>query len=589
MEVTDKDVLFARGIFMVDKTNRRTALAVRLCYTDYMMNELNSEYKRNTSGNEEALARYAKNILDCQASSLTRLRAESGTFCLYRGKFPGNRDVIAIPVCAADEVHTDYALFFSDDKRFIRWSPGCYGFIADRKQYETFVSGCGTIKTVVLVESLDDMTVIMENLSENAQAETLVLADCWDDNDAYLQIWDVPEKYSRNRVVSHLLLCLENNNARLVAVINPRIDQTCYRGVLGDDCFRSNTRVEICPVPTPYQGEKIRSVKDFFTAGGSLEELRYLGQLAEQQKTDANVEDQFHEKVHASRRGLTPSERFYRFTSLRQNTARGNDLMSFLIRPKEITLIGNEAKNALMPLLMQVTFDWVFESGHEALVASAKDTREILSNREVSRVSGVPYDKLINPSRLEPDEFRLLRQHGEETALRLSRVHFLQGKSNADRLYQEARNIGAKLVVVDVVQNMSVKGADEFERIHQIMMRMLELTKLGVAVLFGATLRRPTHQDGKQSFDASRFRGSSDLENLADRCWILRQEKGKKGYSHILESDDQSIPLQFNSEFMRFEAPMATAPSEDAPVDSACRESEFDAEGGFADEMETVQ
>ncbi len=239
------------------------------------------------------------------------------------------------------------------------------------------------------------------------------------------------------------------------------------------------------------------------------------------------------------------------------------------LAPKQVLLIGAPPGRGKTMLVMQATFDALrFHPDLKALVANVEMPPEILLERELSRVSGVPATAIhTRQYRSRSDYCEKVKQAWDTFQPLLERVHFLQPPYAMDNLVLGVKQQQANIVVVDYLQRFAVKHDQQTtntrERITEAMDMLRQLVNWGVAVIVVSSLARDKGASGKgyREITLASFRDSSELEygcdiaygleadpKAADGAVVLRNLKRRYGES----GEGADIVLRFNPSHCKF-------------------------------------
>lgn len=209
-----------------------------------------------------------------------------------------------------------------------------------------------------------------------------------------------------------------------------------------------------------------------------------------------------------------------------QVAAAGGSLNSLEMSPREILVLGGHPASGKTALAQQLMFDALSQPGQSelrALVCNVEMPLGALLDRELSRMSGVPYS-LIRKREVASELMERIHPCLESLSTLYQRITFLQPPFSASRLVSEAWELGPDIVVVDYIQRLRAHGNESRIQVSAVMESLREIASGGSAVIAVAALNRSSHDTGGQA--ASNFRDSSEIEYGADSAYILDRKLG---------------------------------------------------------------
>lgn len=241
----------------------------------------------------------------------------------------------------------------------------------------------------------------------------------------------------------------------------------------------------------------------------------------------------------------------------------GDKINALSFEPEAITIIGAPPGSGKSALADQLVFEALYRNENiVALIANVEQSQRVLLNRELSRISDLPYD-LIRYKKLH-EIHRLDRlDAGIGTITKVGdRLHWMQYPMTIERIVEETRRIDASIVLVDYIQKIQLQNtaSSDHERIMYVMSKLIELKNEGRSILAISALARQTTKNGAYTnSDIGSFRGSSDLEFSATNAFLLKETDGSSGHNrhlHCLKmKEDERIHLKmiFRGSRMSFE------------------------------------
>ena len=209
------------------------------------------------------------------------------------------------------------------------------------------------------------------------------------------------------------------------------------------------------------------------------------------------------------------------------------ELATIPLGPQLVTLIGGAPGAGKSALVGQLIVD-ALRLNPELRVAwcSVEMDAGVLLDRQAARLSGIPAGTIRH------------RRFGAEHAERLDaafatlgevlpRVAFVEPPFELGNIAATGDAFGAKLLVLDYLQRIGVRGEDSEprQRVTRIMDALRVFARHGVGSLVVAALARTKDAKGRSSYDAegiglASFRDSSEAEFGADFAALLYRDGG---------------------------------------------------------------
>lgn len=195
---------------------------------------------------------------------------------------------------------------------------------------------------------------------------------------------------------------------------------------------------------------------------------------------------------------------------------------------ESITTIGGAPGTAKTALIQQIVFESLYRNPdlNAALICNIEQSPTALLNRELARLSRIPYNVVRNRNWADEVFCQDRLDSGLETLRQIGdRVYFQEFPFEIERIVEEARRIDAKIVVIDYVQKIETRVShlnSDRERIAIILNRLRELASEGRSILMASALSR--YSGVGRSYESptlGSFRDSSDLEFSSTNAWIL--------------------------------------------------------------------
>ncbi len=263
--------------------------------------------------------------------------------------------------------------------------------------------------------------------------------------------------------------------------------------------------------------------------------------------------------------------------------AESGPLSRIEVGPKLITLIGGAPGSGKTAFVMQSVVDALrLNPTLQAVVCNIEMPPEVLLDRQLSRLSGVPLNAI---------RYRHLGQsHSERIDAGLStmdrfadRLCFVRPPFDLANVAATADSFGSAagtdglLLVLDYVQRIAPPGtvADKRGAIDLTMNYIRQFADAGAAVIVVSSVGRQKTRGGGSTYDGDKlnlasFKESGELEFGADDAYILAPtgERGLLRMSHLKARHRQpeDIELQFRGTTQRFDAiePPIIAKSDDS-------------------------
>lgn len=203
---------------------------------------------------------------------------------------------------------------------------------------------------------------------------------------------------------------------------------------------------------------------------------------------------------------------------------------SFAFRPGEVIALAAPPGTGKTAWIMQTAVDALrLNPEVRCLIANVEMTPQVLIERQLSRLSGVPLADITRRREL------IGRQHLLEPA-RVTldsiseRMFFMTSPYGIERIIDAVAEIRCEVVVVDYLQRVQCcEGvADARNRINLLMQEIRELASGGVCVVvISAVARTPSKKGGgynAKEIGLGSFRESSEIEYGCDDAYVMALE-----------------------------------------------------------------
>jgi replicative DNA helicase len=246
-------------------------------------------------------------------------------------------------------------------------------------------------------------------------------------------------------------------------------------------------------------------------------------------------------------------------------------------RPGEIMAVAAPPAMGKTALISQMTVDALrLDPAARCLTVNVEMRPEVIIERQISRLSGVPYSDIAGRKSL------LVRDKHIDPALSTldsigDRMFFMQPPFSIERVVKTVDEVGATILVLDYLQRIQCcdGAADARNRLNSLMDTVREIANCGVCVvLISAVARTPSKKGGgynANEIGMGSFRESSEIEYGCDDAFVLVEGNGSEttSGSRVLElrhvksrnHERKNLGLLFEGGTQRFRL----APSEASP------------------------
>lgn len=242
---------------------------------------------------------------------------------------------------------------------------------------------------------------------------------------------------------------------------------------------------------------------------------------------------------------------------------------SLAFRPSEVIALGAPPGTGKTALVMQMITDALrLNPGVKCLVANVEMTPEKLFERQLSRLSGIPFADIVRRRDL------VERQHVIEPAVATldaisTRMEFMSPPYRIERLVDAVAEVQPEILLVDYLQRIQCcEGvADTRNRVNLLMQEIRNLASLGVCVVVVSAVGRTKGGGGYNASDIGlgSFRESSEIEYACDDAYVMYREgendpsagDGRRvvGLKHVKSRNhmQKDLRLEFDGAVQRFD------------------------------------
>jgi replicative DNA helicase len=239
------------------------------------------------------------------------------------------------------------------------------------------------------------------------------------------------------------------------------------------------------------------------------------------------------------------------------------DLSRLEIGPERVTLLGGAPGSGKTALVMQLAVDALrTETDLRACVCSVEMSPEVLLERQLARLSGVPLTT-IRRRELQPQHCASIDVALNTIKSLADRICFVSAPFTLDRVAQAVDATRSNLIVLDYIQRIHAPGKHESNRaaVNVSMDYLRRFAAAGKAVLVVAAVARTKDSRGRSSYDSTglglaSFRESSEIEFGADDAHILvgQPEEGTVLIKHVKArfAEPGEFELAFDRRIQKF-------------------------------------
>jgi replicative DNA helicase len=254
--------------------------------------------------------------------------------------------------------------------------------------------------------------------------------------------------------------------------------------------------------------------------------------------------------------------------------AGAGPLARFPLGPGLVALIGGPPATGKTAFANQLVFDAVrLNPELKALVTCCEMPPPVLLDRQLSRLSGVPYARIRERGLTEADLPAVNTALATLNKIR-DRLAFHVGPFDLSAVAEAADGCDADLIVVDYLQRLGASGQhrDKRSQTNAVLDALRQFASAGRGLLVLSSVGRQPNKNGKSTYDGltlASFKESGDIEYAADDAYILvPPEDGYTTLKHVKarHTEAADIVLRTDLPYMRFDpadsAPPAAAQGE---------------------------
>jgi replicative DNA helicase len=251
--------------------------------------------------------------------------------------------------------------------------------------------------------------------------------------------------------------------------------------------------------------------------------------------------------------------------------AGAGPLARFPLGPGLVTLIGGPPATGKTAFANQLVFDAVrLNPELKTLVTCCEMPPAVLLDRQLSRLSGVPYTRVRERGMTDTDRPAVNAALATLDAIR-ERVAFHVGPFDLTAVAEAADGCDADLIVIDYLQRLDAPGQhrDKRNQTNAVLDMLRAFASAGRGLLVLSSVGRQPNKNGKSTYNGltlASFKESGDIEYAADDAFILVPPEG--GYTTLKHvkarhTEAADVVLRADLSHMRFD------PAEGAPPAAA--------------------
>lgn len=238
------------------------------------------------------------------------------------------------------------------------------------------------------------------------------------------------------------------------------------------------------------------------------------------------------------------------------------------LRPGDVLGIAAPPGMGKTALVGQMTVDALrLHPDVRCLVVNVEMTPQVLLERQLARISGVPYEDLAARRNL------LGRQHVLEPAFETleaigGRMFFMGPRFSIENVIRAVKEVRPGIVVLDYLQRIECCDgvSDTRTRLNSLMHEVRILASAGISVVLVSAVSRTQSKKGggysPNEIGMGSFRESSEIEYGCDDAFVLVEESGGEQASgsktlnlrHVKSRNhrQQDLRLEFDGALQRF-------------------------------------
>lgn len=244
-------------------------------------------------------------------------------------------------------------------------------------------------------------------------------------------------------------------------------------------------------------------------------------------------------------------------------------LARFPLGPGLLTLIGGAPGAGKTAFANQLAFDAVRLTPElKALVTCCEMPPAVLLDRQLARLSGVPYSRIRDRSLTDADRPAVAAGLATLDVIR-DRLAFHTGPFELSAVAEAADGCGADLIVIDYLQRLATPGVhrDKRSQTNAVLDTFRRFADAGRGLLMLSSVGRQPNKNGRSTYDGltlASFKESGDIEYSADDAYLLAPpEDGAAVLKHVKarHTEMADVTLRADLSVMRFD-PSDVATSE---------------------------
>lgn len=254
-------------------------------------------------------------------------------------------------------------------------------------------------------------------------------------------------------------------------------------------------------------------------------------------------------------------------------------LSNFPLGPGLMTLLGGPPGAGKTAIANQLVFDAVrLNPGLKVLVTCCEMSPSVLLDRQLSRLSGVPYT-LIRDRRLTAEHHTAVNIGLATLSEIRTRLGFLTGAFDLAGVTAAGDGFDADLILIDYLQRLHATDSDgrpfrdKRSMTNTILDTFRQFAAAGRGLLVLSSVgRQPSGKHGKSSYDGlglASFKETGECEFAADDAFILAPPvDGWATLKHVKARHTEQMDIRLRAElaFMRFDPESDGTPKESADL-----------------------
>lgn len=477
-------------------------------------------------------------------------------------------DCVVFPLYDENGEIVNYLLFDSSENIISSERPfvlrkGMDGIICSRSDANKLKDGFKSIKHAYFANRLEDVIAFSSTNSESDAENIFIFSidgadpnttfrcyDCEfyypdeeDDDDPYQLAYEISRTFVRKGV-----------NLALLGIAGKQLE---YIQLMAN-CIDGDV---LC-LPEVIAGKPFGSIYEFIVNGGTIHVIRLL------QKTGHNDLPKNSRDAKGSQLHTCFVQRLFSGRKLIKYACadEGSPLRKLDFTAATITALAGPTGIGKTALTASLVCEAALRNKGlgKILYVNTDQHPDSLFEREVSRITGIPYQDIYLNRLNTSGYYKLLDEQFEKIQTVMKKIYYFN-TSSFEQIERKIQSLGPQLIVLDHIQAISVhsRSGKKIEQMELLMERLLNLIQSGRSIFLVAALNRDgarRAEYGPLSVDA--IRDSSAIEYIATNIWFLRKDSNRKGSEQylLLENAKQkesakskeAIPLLFDGAHMRF-------------------------------------